>query len=164
MRKTFALLLIILLCLPGASSLAEEAGEAEPEAFTCEDYEYALLDDGTAEITKYHGEAEALEVPGKLDGYAVTAIGDRAFYGCFGLTDVTIPGSVTAIGDGAFALCYGLTAIAIPDSVTAIGNDAFCYCDSLSEIFVGRDSCAKQYCIDHGLPYTCTDANDWPNG
>ena len=42
MRKTFALLLIILLCLPGASSLAEEAGEAEPETFTCEDYEYAL--------------------------------------------------------------------------------------------------------------------------
>ena len=77
--------MIILLCLPGASSLAEGAGEAEPETFSCEDYEYALLDDGTAEITKYHGEAEALEVPGELDGYAVTAIGDGAFYGCSGL-------------------------------------------------------------------------------
>lgn len=90
----------------------------ERATFTCEDYEYTLLDDGTAEITKYHGEAEALEVPGELDGYAVTAIGDDAFYNC----------------------------------------------NSLTEIFVGRDSYARQYCIDHDLPYTCTDANDWPNG
>ena len=84
MRKTLALLLNILLCLPGAFSLAEEAGKVEQKTFTCGDYEYAMLDDGTAELTKYRGEAEALEVPGELDGYAVTAIGDGAFYGCFG--------------------------------------------------------------------------------
>ena len=139
MRKTLALLLNILLCLPGAFSLAEEAGKVEQETFTCGDYEYALLDDGTAEITKYHGEAEALEVPGELDGYAVTAIGDGAFYGCFGLTDVTIPGSVTAIGDSAFALCFGLTAIAIPDSLTTIGANPFYHCENLTQITVSPD-------------------------
>lgn len=162
MRKTLALLLTILLCLPSAFSLAEEAGEVEQETFTCEDYEYALLDDGTAEITKYHGEAETLEVPGELDGYAVTAIGDGAFYGCIGLTDVTIPGSITAIGDGvffgcfdltdvtipgsvtaigdsAFAFCYGLTAITIPDSVTAIGANPFYHCENLAQITVSPD-------------------------
>ena len=69
MRKTLAFLLTILLCLTGAFYLAEEAGEVEQETFTCEEYEYALLDDGTAEITKYHGEAETLEVPDELDGY-----------------------------------------------------------------------------------------------
>ncbi|MBR4539665.1 MAG: leucine-rich repeat domain-containing protein [Clostridia bacterium] len=162
MWKTLAFLLTILLCLTGAFSLAEEAGEVEQETFTCEEYEYALLDDGTAEITKYHGEAETLEVPDELDGYAVTAIGDGAFYGCFGLTDVTIHGSVTAIGDGvffgcfdltdvtipdsvtaigdsAFAFCYGLTAITIPDSVTAIGANPFYHCNSLTQITVSPD-------------------------
>ena len=47
---------------------------------------------------------------------------------------------------------------------TAIGDDAFYNCNSLTEIFVGRDSCAKQYCINHNLPYTYMDANDCPNG
>ena len=43
---------------------------------------------------------------GKSGGFiipgSVTSIGDYAFYGCTGLTSVTIPDSVTSIGDGAF--------------------------------------------------------------
>ena len=74
----------------------------ERETYTSGDYEYALPDDGTVEITKHPGKGGTLEVPGELDGYAVTAIGDWTFYCCYGLTAVTIPDSVTAIGDGAF--------------------------------------------------------------
>ena len=44
-------------------------------------YVYTLLEDGTAEITMYTGKATELEVPGKLDGYAVTSIGKGAFWG-----------------------------------------------------------------------------------
>ncbi len=39
---------------------------------------------------------------------SVTSIGDAAFYGCTGLTSITIPNSVTSIGDAAF---YGCTAL-----------------------------------------------------
>ena len=99
----------------------------------------------------------AVTVPG-----SVTAIGNDAFCYCDSLTAVTIPGSVTIIGDSAFSDCDSLNSITIPDSVTAIGDDAFYNCNSLTVIFVGRDSYAKQYCIDHDLP--CTDANDRPNG
>ena len=65
------------------------------------------------------------------------AIDDGAFYGCPGMTSVTIPGSVTRIGDGAFYGCTGLTSVTIPDSVTSIGDRAFIVCDSLTDVFYG---------------------------
>lgn len=42
---------------------------------------------------------------------SVTNIGKDAFYGCIGLTSITIPDSVTSIGEGAFAGCYELTTV-----------------------------------------------------
>ncbi|MDY4184476.1 MAG: leucine-rich repeat domain-containing protein, partial [Sodaliphilus sp.] len=51
--------------------------------------------------------------------------GERAFYGCSGLTSVTIPNSVTSIGERAFYGCSGLTSVTIPNSVTSIGYEAF---------------------------------------
>jgi hypothetical protein len=41
--------------------------------------------------------------------YSVTGIDNYAFYGCSGLTSVTIPNSVTGIDNCAFYGCSGLT-------------------------------------------------------
>ncbi len=62
--------------------------------------------------------------------YAVTKIGDNAFYSCTGLTgSLTISNSVTSIGDFAFYLCSGFTGqLIIPNSVTTIGTCAFRNC------------------------------------
>ena len=65
------------------------------------------------------------------DGDSVTDIGEDAFYGCSGLTSVTIPDSVTSIEGYAFYNCSGLTSVTIPDSVTSIGEYAFYNCYSL---------------------------------
>lgn len=76
-------------------------------------------------------------------------IANSAFFGCEGLTSVTIPNSVTSIGGGAFNGCSSLTSITIPNSVTDIGEGAFSYCRSLASIKVAsgnarydsRDNC-----------------------
>ena len=86
-----------------------------------------------AEVTegdeKYSG---SINIPSSIKvndvDYAVTSIGDRAFYECSGLTSVTIPNSVTSIGNSAFSNCHGLTSFTIPNSVTSIGDGAFSDC------------------------------------
>ena len=50
---------------------------------------------------------------------------NSAFYGCSGLTSITLPDRVTSIGFSAFSGCSSLTNITIPDGVTSIGYSAF---------------------------------------
>ncbi|MDR0668107.1 MAG: leucine-rich repeat domain-containing protein [Prevotellaceae bacterium] len=70
--------------------------------------------------------------------YAVTAIGDRAFYSCADIATVSIPPSVTSIGDFAFWKCTNLTAVVVPPSVTRIGGFAFKNCRRLASITLPR--------------------------
>lgn len=67
--------------------------------------------------------------------YSVTSIGNYGFYGCTGLTSVTIPSSVTSIGYSAFQECSGLTSVDIPNSVITIGDGAFRDCSGLNDVF-----------------------------
>jgi len=64
----------------------------------------------------------------------VTTIGDYAFSGCTGLTNITLPDSLTTINQNAFGGCTGLTNITLPDSLTTIKQGAFGGCRSLPEI------------------------------
>lgn len=67
---------------------------------------------------------------------SVTEIGEHAFLNCRGLTNFTIPSGVTKIGGAAFFCCYGLISLTIPSSVTAIGSNAFKNCSGLTSIYV----------------------------
>ena len=66
----------------------------------------------------------------------VTSIGDYAFQDCSGLTSLTLPSGVTSIGICAFYDCSGLTSLTIPSSVTEIGWGAFRGCSGLTSIYV----------------------------
>ncbi len=133
---------------PAASEETEETGEdsvpeaEEPETLAATvvvsgEYSYTVNSDGTtATITDYTGEDTVLAVPGTIDGYTVTGIGSRAFEGCSGLAEITIPGTVTSIGSYAFGGCTGLTEFIIPDSVTYIGHHALDGCTGITSIII----------------------------
>jgi hypothetical protein len=86
--------------------------------------------DGEAMVRGANPAEGALNIPARLGNYPVTSIGEWAFYGCKGLSSVTIPDSVTSIRWYAFSGCSGLTSVTIPDSVTSIGYEAFSGCAS----------------------------------
>ena len=128
MKKLLVSLLCAALCLALLPVMAEEA-----ETLVTGDFEYILLEDGTAQTKKYTGMAETLDIPAELDGHAVTSIGMSAFANCSALTSLTIPASVTEIGRRAFADCDNLT-------VTVVGG-----------------SYAEQYCQENEVNYVLAD-------
>ena len=75
---------------------------------------------GTLTITGYDGPGGAVSIPAAINGLPVTSLGNKAFYDCTSLTNLTIPASVTSIGDHAFSFCSRLTGVKIPNGVTNI--------------------------------------------
>ena len=136
---------------------------------TSGDYEYIVLDNGTAEIVRYLGKEETVVIPETLDGLTVTSIdywtgepvedggnGMGSLVGAFETNPyikwVVIPETVTHIGENTFFLCENLETVVIPRSVTSIGDDAFLFCDKLT-LKCLHYTYGKQYAIDNEIPY-----------
>lgn len=105
---------------------------AEPQ--TEGDFTYVVLDDGTAQITKYNGTATELTIPATLADIAVSQIGKDAFYKNATVRDVVVSEGITTIGDDAFWSCSSIKSITFPSSVTSIGSYAFYQCTSLTSV------------------------------
>jgi hypothetical protein len=88
---------------------APAAPVSAPEVAS-EERDFTTDNNGT--IVSYEGWADKIVIPAQIGGKTVQAIGSEAFKG-FGLTSVTIPGSVTQIGVNAFARCAGLASVTL---------------------------------------------------
>ena len=135
-----------------------------PDAYI--DYDGSVVDvNGNALWASYPNISGDLIIPSTVTNYAgtvyqVVGIGDMAFFGCQGLTSVTIASSVTYISDVyvfagcsnltsvimgespttipelMFAGCHNLVSVQLPTSLSSIGNQAFYYCTSLPTITI----------------------------
>ena len=166
-RRYISLLLtaIMLAVLLQFASAATEEGQSAswqcPEIRKDEtgNWDYGVLEDGTAVITGFLIENALLKIPAEIDGFPVTmvarapqerpdyakirsvkkvtlpnslkVIGQQAFESFSAMTTVNIPQGVETIGNAAFRDCRALKSIDIPNSVTSIGDEAFSQCSSL---------------------------------
>lgn len=176
MKRFIVSFWITLLMITAATTAlaADEAGiiaEGECGGYGA-DVRWSLSTDGTLTISGtgpmadywsddsipwsvYRGQIRTVEIEA-----GVTSIGNSAFSGCSGLTNVTISGSVTSIGGSTFSGCSGLTSVTIPESVTSIRNSAFYGCGIRRVDYLGTIAswCAIQF-ESGGQPFASN-----PNG
>ena len=149
-------MMITMLPLSAVTAFAADTASSTVRTAIVDGYKYDYTintENGTATITKFLGPDGSAKSTGSYDikipekiheksgDYTVTAIGDKAFYDCRGLTSVTIPQSVTSIGDYAFYQCISLTTLSFGEksfgeNIETIGNDAFYYCIALKEVTI----------------------------
>ena len=67
------------------------------------------------------------------NGSGLTSLGEKVFYSCSALNQLTLPSSLTSIGLETFRYS-GLTTLTVPKSVTSIGTSAFSDCTSLASV------------------------------
>ncbi len=134
---------------------------------------YNFNADGTAEVTS--ASAYSYNSNGGTDGgsvtipetvtydgvtYNVTSIGDLAFEGCTGITEVTIPESVTSIGGWAFYYCTALETVEYKATAcTSAGSSTypvFTGCASLTQVSIADNV----ETIPEYLFYNCTSLTD----
>ena len=68
----------------------------------------------------------------------VTAIGNRAFAECRGITSVDLPSTVESIGEKAFYGCTAIENITLGGKVKTVGDYAFAKCEKLNSLHVSQ--------------------------
>ena len=166
MKKWLIGLLAAALTLLVGFAAAEEA-----DTLTSGDWEYQMLEDGTAEITNYLRYVDydidtiEIHIPDELDGITVSSIKGNPFrnYDATAFTVSPDQHYFEVVDDVLFSkadkrlIAYPLmkeaTAYTIPDGTEIIGESAFCFCENLSSITI-PDSVKK---IGDSAFFYCTE-------
>lgn len=125
MKKGISIIISILMVLSIFTTASFTVG-----ALTSGDYEYNLLEDNTAKITRYKGNETDVIIPTQIDGYTVSTIGGGSFIPSSigkGFESITIPNGITRIDESAF-IHSTISKIYISESVTDIQPGAFRGC------------------------------------
>jgi hypothetical protein len=91
----------------------------------------------------------------------VTVIGDNAFKGCNGLTDLVVPETVTEIGHSAFASCPNLVSAEIKCNIEALPDNTFDNSTALESVIlpesvkeIGYAAFRNSGLVDYTVPAT----------
>ena len=117
---------VIVLCGIILIAVLRFSGETNAQ-YSYVDYGEGILIEG------YSGEPVNLEVPEKIDGKTVVAIGENAFLNQPKMKKIVLPKTVTEIGVTAFADCKHLTTVQA-EGVVTVGEAAFQGCEELKSV------------------------------
>lgn len=125
---SFALAAAVLISCFAVSGFAADAKAV---------LEYRVSEDGYATVYDCDETAAgSVVIPSEVQlngkNYKVKYIGERAFDGCYYISDITIPEGVTAIRNHAFRDCVSLTDVYVPESLIVCQYDAFDGCASVT--------------------------------
>ena len=133
--KTWLATIAVLLC-----SISASAYDIEVDGIYYEIYSSSKTAEVTYKVRGPNNYSGSITIPETItkDGvsYNVTSIGYEAFYGCEGLTSITLHDGITSIGGAAFMGCTGLTSISIPGAITSIKSETFRGCKGLTSIVI----------------------------
>lgn len=63
-------------------------------------------------------------------------LASETFYGCTGLTSVSLPEGTETIPMGLFAACIALSSVTLPSTLKEVGDSAFMFCAALGQVEV----------------------------
>lgn len=128
-NKALAVLLSAIMTFSVFSALPITANAAASDsesvgAYVSGDFEYQILSDGTAEITRYTGSETDLVIPSEVNGCKVSGISSNCFADCSNLKSITISENISDIDSYTFENCTNLVNI---------------FVDSNNEVFSSKD-------------------------
>ena len=153
-----AIMAAVLVALSCVSAFAADS------YFSLNGFSFEINSQGEAVIREYDKSESSVVIPEKLLGAKVTEIADyaffgdsemtsisfekarwlkkigsNAFYGCSGLTTLSIADSVAELGFGAFQSCGGLESVTLSSSLNEIPSQCFYNCDKLNGVIIGEN-------------------------
>ena len=108
-----------------------EATKSHPDFVTVDGAVYTK--DKKTLVRVPHGISGGFTVP-----RGVTAIGNRAFAECRGITEISLPSTVEIVGEEAFCDCENIETFTLGGKVRSVGNRAFAKCKSLRSLHVSQ--------------------------
>lgn len=135
LRSSISVILSVLIVLSAAMCVPVTASAATYDS-NPNDFEFSYnSSDMTANVTKYKGDSEYVEIPSMVNGYKVDSIGN-IFRDNYKLKGVIIPDTVDYVSRGIFSGCVSLTDVDLGKGITKIPSGMFYNCKSLESLTI----------------------------
>lgn len=136
LRNSISVILSVLIVLSAAMCVPVTASAATYDS-NPNDFEFSYnSSDMTANVTKYKGDSEYVEIPSMVNGYKVDSIGNPIFRDNYKLKGVIIPDTVDYVSQEIFSGCVSLADVDLGKGITKIPLGMFYNCKSLESLTI----------------------------